>query len=66
MSAPKRIPALAKSLGAVDDEAEVDDAGADDEESAQQAAGDAAIEALKANDGLALMKAIAAGLKASE
>jgi hypothetical protein len=67
----KKIPALAMVLGKAapgdetDDEGEVDDEGADGEEEALQQAGDAAIEAMHAGDGLSLMKAMVAGMKAS-
>jgi hypothetical protein len=66
----KKKPALAIALGDMgeepeDDETETDDEGADGEEEALQKAGDAAIEALHANDALAFMKALVAGVKAS-
>jgi hypothetical protein len=66
----RKAPALAMVLGDMGkgddepDEGAVDDEGADDKEQALQAAGDAAIEALHANDGLSFAKALVAAMKA--
>lgn len=68
----KKVPALAIAIhGEPDDdgpegEGVVDDGREGESESAMRAAGDAAIEALEAKDGLGFMRALVAGMKAHD
>jgi hypothetical protein len=68
----RKAPALAMVLGDMGhdepdgDEGDADDKVADDKDQALQAAGDAAIEALHANDGLSFAKALVAAMKAGD